>query len=873
MVNGRYTRQVRRGGRRAKFAVGLVWLLVAWLGFAAPAGARTVPGMPMSPQDPTQEFFENFQNYTGDKPILLTEYRSATPGIFYTASPYWLQDCNGTILMGNSPVSDGPGASNTTTCATPTGYVGVRRLAWAMGAYTEGCTPAPPPAAGEGGADCPSGVDPGAVHAVTAWTEAGRPTAPPGIGAIQFETCGALPVTGEDFPLANAGPCSNSAGINLAPIALAADHRFITFSVVVAETSCLPTAAGRVRMFFYLRNAAGQEIPLFNPTPPAGTNLPGTPITPCTDPNATQFTTPTFGGTQLPYARVGDYAGDRAYLFSGSSLGIVLRNAETTSGGNDGAYTHIRVLDATPQLDKQFDPAVAERGQPTDLVFTITNTSDQATKQGWSFADTLPAGLVVATPEDTRTTCGPGTTVSAPAGGNHISVTDGNLPASTAGPDGGDPYCQVIVKVTSSVNGTYTNLASDVEVTGLNPPGDATVRFGDADLAIEKTAHPARAVAGRRVLFTLRVHNGGPLDARDVVVSDPMPDGVRLVRAPAGCELIDRTVRCTLGTVAADSGAVVRILVQILPGHHGGLVNIATVSSPTPDPDLGNNRDTVAVPVSRRADLSIVKVAAVRSVVAGGQVQYVLVVHNHGPSQATQVTVTDPLAPQLTATAAVPSQGTCSIAFGVVCRLGSLAVGGSAHILLTANVAETAGGPVANTARVLGAETDPVPGNNIDRARLDVIPIPVPPPTHPPEVTVPQQDVADLHVRKRADRRVAHRGQRVIYTITVSNHGPQDATRVVLRDTPNLAFRLLSVHPTQGRCTTTPIVTCRLGTIRIHAQARVRIVAHAQRAGVAVDSASAAAAQRDPNPHNNLSRSTVRVLHPPKRPPPPRVTG
>ena len=504
--------------------------------------------------------------------------------------------------------------------------------------------------------------------------------------------------------------------------------------------------------------------------------------------------------SQPPEVHVGDYAGDRALLFSGSSLGIVLRNATNAFGGNDGAFTNIRVLDATPQLDKQFVPNVVNRGQATDLVFTITNTSDLAAKKPWSFADTLPAGLEVASPETTSTTCGPGTVVSAPAGGRQISVTNGDLPASTAARGGGAPYCEVIVKVTSFVNGTYTNLGDDVAVTGLNPPGDARVQFGDADLAIVKTARPTTAVAGQRVLFRLRVINHGPLAAAGVVVSDPLPAGLRSVSASRGCALAGRTVRCSLASLANGASAVFRVLATVSPSVRDGFVNRARVSSTTPDPDLHNNSSTVAVPVARRADLQITKTASVRTVTAGGQVQYVLVVHNLGPSRATQVTVTDPLAPQLMATSAVPSQGTCSIVFGVLCRLGSLSVRGSAQILIAADVDQTAAGRVANTASVVGAETDPNPANNSAGAVIDVTPIPPSVPPTKPKVVVPEQEVSDLQVAKRVDHRAAHPGQRLTYTITVTNHGPRDATGVMLHDTATQPLVVLSVHTTQGHC-------------------------------------------------------------------------
>lgn len=858
MVNGGHMWQGRKGRRGVRLTLGLVWLLAAWLVFGAPAGA-TVAGSPQVPQAPQVVFFENFENNVDPTPILLTHYKPASPftnTLTYTADTYWLSDCNGTILAFDSPDAD----INKTTCVTTDpAFIGVKRLAYALGQF--------------------AGVDPTTAHAVTAWTESGYQAAGVPFAPIQFETVGH--------------------GNDPAPIPLVASNRFVTFSVEAAETSCT-IAAARVTMFFYLKQPDGTEIPLFNTPGPAGTSLPGTPITPCTDP-ASEIVTPPVSptATQPPQVHVGNYAGDRALLFSGSSLGIVLRNPTSASGGNDGAFTNIRVLDATPQLDKQFVPDVAERGHTTDLVFTITNTSDLAAKQGWSFSDTLPPGLVVATPRSSgtgsaSTTCGDGTTVDAPAGGSMVSVTGGNLPASTAATGGGDPYCEVIVKVTSAVNGTYTNSSSAVTVTGLNPPGDATVQFGDADLALVKAAHPVRVIAGRQVLFSLRVVNHGPLTARAVHVSDPLPAGLAFVRGSPDCTLSGRTVHCTLASLAAGQSAVFHILARVSPGLRVQFVNTAYVSSHTPDPNHNNNSFTVTVPVTSRDDVTILKRITQQSVVAGGQLKFVLVVHNRGPSRATQVTVTDPLAPQLTPTAAVPSQGTCSIASGVVCRLGSVAAGGSAQVLVYTNVAQTTDGLVANTAHVTSAETDTRQANNTDVAGVRVRRIPVPPtielpsppgapavpgpvlpitPEHP-QVTAGQQNVSNLQLTKHVGHPVARRGQRVTYTITVTNHGPQWATGVLLHDTPSLPLRVLSVHTTHGRCTISPpVFNCALGTIRIYARARITVVVRAPGPGTVTDAASAISESRDSNPFNNLSHATLRVLRSAQRPPPPTVTG
>ena len=60
----------------------------------------------------------------------------------------------------------------------------------------------------------------------------------------------------------------------------------------------------------------------------------------------------------------------------------------------------------------------------------------------------------------------------------------------------------------------------------------------------------------------------------------------------------------------------------------GIISNTAAVSSPTYDPDLSNNTDTIDVPIGEEADLSVVKTGAPKPARPGDQVTYTLVAAN-----------------------------------------------------------------------------------------------------------------------------------------------------------------------------------------------------------------------------------------------------
>ncbi len=223
-------------------------------------------------------------------------------------------------------------------------------------------------------------------------------------------------------------------------IPLSGASRFLTFSVDVAEIGC---AGVDSLLKFYLMNGA-TAIPTFS-----------SPIQACVNPPTTIDGVP-----------VGTYTSNGPVLFAGSSMGLRLINGEGGGQGNDFAIDNIRVLDVTPQLDKNFAAATAPENGSVALNYTITNTSELAVKNGWSFTDSLPAGLV-ATPGSATTTCSGGT-ATATAGA--ISVA-GNLNA-------GQASCTATVQVSAPNPGTYTTCAANVTaVTGINRPGCTTVRF------------------------------------------------------------------------------------------------------------------------------------------------------------------------------------------------------------------------------------------------------------------------------------------------------------------------------------------------------------------------------------------------------------
>jgi uncharacterized repeat protein (TIGR01451 family) len=659
-------------------------------------------------------------------------------------------------------------------CASASSYGSVRQLAYALGAHR-------------------GSANPMLNHAVTAYTESPNP----GVDRIQFQTASTIP--------------------------LVTSGRFVTFSVDASEANC---HANHALFKFYLLDGATQ-IPTFT-----------TPIDPCTAPGGTLINAPAIGSAGATSFRTGTYAGNSAVLFTGSQLGIRMRNGQGSATGNDAAFDNIRVLDVTPQLDKSFSQPAVDVGQTATLTLTITNTSELAAKNGWSFTDNLPAGLVVTSP-GAATTCSGGQ-VTAPAGGGSIAMT-GNLNA-------GQASCTVTVNVTSGAAGTYTNCPANLTTLGVDAPACASVTFDAADLSIVKRALSSRVVPGTDETFELVVRNNGPSTARNVVVSDELAGELSFASASPECAEAAGTVTCTVGSLDPGASQTFRVTGRVESSLDHCLSNTASITADTPDPYTPNNESTICAPFEGKADLSISKAPSGTALpVGGGQVMYTLVVRNDGPSDATGVTVTDPMAQGLTLVAADASQGACTTSGNrLSCNLGTLVESGSAQVLVTANTWGMAGA-ITNTARVSAEHGETDPSNNSDSATVSVPPSPTPP-------AAP----FDLTVTKAArDRRVSV-GQPVSYKIVVANRGPGAAPDVRVTDTLNAPVNVVSVKPTAGSCSKRIPVRCSLGTIAAGAKVTITVVAkHNESRCAQRNAASATGAGTDAKPADNLD--TVRV--------------
>lgn len=103
------------------------------------------------------------------------------------------------------------------------------------------------------------------------------------------------------------------------------------------------------------------------------------------------------------------------------------------------------------------------------------------------------------------------------------------------------------------------------------------------------------------------------------------------------------------------------------------------------------------------------------------------------------------------------------------------------------------------------------------------------------------------------------KGAKLVYTLTVLNKGPNNASNVVLTDILPANITFIGVTTTQGTCSGTAKVTCSIGALSNGAKATVTVAIKPMTTGTISSSASVTATESDPVNTNNSAIATTTV--------------
>ncbi|WP_343585876.1 gliding motility-associated C-terminal domain-containing protein [Flavobacterium sp.] len=327
-----------------------------------------------------------------------------------------------------------------------------------------------------------------------------------------------------------------------------------------------------------------------------------------------------------------------------------------------------------------------------------------------------------------------------------------------------------------------------------------------ADLSLVKAVIGGNLspIFGATITFQVTVTNSGPQDATGVKVLDMLPSGYEyVVYSSTSGQYYNTTGIWDIGTI--PSGASESLQIGVKVNTTGDYQNIAEVyASNELDPDSTPNNGVTSEddissvllsPVPAVADLSIEKkvINNILNPAVGSQISFSITVTNSGPSNSTGVTIKDVLPSGYDYIFYNSTSGPYNPVTGEWTP-GIILAGNSHTLILNVFVKSPTVTPdeYLNTAEIMTADQhdpDSTPGNGVttedDYDSIAVTPVIV---------------MADLSIKKTAlNQDAVHDvGSTVIFTVTVTNDGPADASGVRVKDLLPPGFTYQTSSPTSG---------------------------------------------------------------------------
>jgi len=143
-----------------------------------------------------------------------------------------------------------------------------------------------------------------------------------------------------------------------------------------------------------------------------------------------------------------------------------------TQGVNGTTASAALTVLSPPTISIAFSPTTISPSANSTLTFTITN-NNSSSLTGIAFSDTLPTGMVIATPNGLSGSCSFGT-ITATAGSGSVSLSGALITATST--------CIFSVSVTSTTAGSYSNTTGAISSTNTGTgaaSNTATLTVGD----------------------------------------------------------------------------------------------------------------------------------------------------------------------------------------------------------------------------------------------------------------------------------------------------------------------------------------------------------------------------------------------------------
>jgi len=398
------------------------------------------------------------------------------------------------------------------------------------------------------------------------------------------------------------------------------------------------------------------------------------------------------------------------------------------------------------------------------------------------------------------------------------------------------------ITVTPQKVGTVINTASvsafDKDPDFSNNKSTTSTIVSDVDLELTKTA-PQMVLLGSTFNYTLTITNHSNFQATGVTITDNLPSKVSY-NDENGCSPTGNSngnyLECFVGDIAAGQSKTVTISVTAVA--EGDADNTAEVSGDQFDNNSTNNGlQSPVTTVITDVDLELTMTAPM-TVTLNSTFDYSIVITNNSNIQATGVTITDTLPPEVI----YNNVSGCSLTGinngnDLVCSIGSIDPGQSKNVMISMSADQL--GNIVNTAVVGGDQVD----NNSSNDGLQS-----------PASTNIVADI-DLVIKKTVENYVEV-AEPFAYTIVVTNVGALTANNVTVADTFPIGIDYISHFVCNNISVTGQIITCSLGDLGPGITVTITLVAEPQPLigdSKVTNRAQVQSLNTDADPSNNIS--------------------
>lgn len=526
----------------------------------------------------------------------------------------------------------------------------------------------------------------------------------------------------------------------------------------------------------------------------------------------------------------------------------VVKRPDGTTVSSDPEVTQVEHV-ADLRIQK-VAPGNADAGTAIEYIITLQNNGPSNIKN-MTVRDTVPAQIQNVAWKVITTGNASATTLS---GTGNLIVFNADLAAGGAN--------QIRLQITGTIQptfaGTLINMAVAEAGKRFTSNTTQTTVGRTADLSITKTGRD-NVINTDSMSYTITASNAGSATADGAVITDELPAAMENINARvtgttgnAGnvtVTITGKQLRAVVGTFPA--GGSVRIVVTGTVNGTGRMSNTASVTPPAgvQDPD-GDDNTTPAVvtDITPQTKLKATKeILTPAPYPVGARIRYRLTVNNPGLPALNPVIFTDQLPSRTKVTAPVitaPAKGTAvydASTHQIRWTIGFMEGNSSAQLEYEMTIIDT--GAISNKAVAA------VPGTGTFRPALP----------DSGAINIASEYLANLKVVKELNTAAPYKIRDVItFTITLSNAGPNKATRVVVEDViaANLDIPrdiIVSAGATSYNPATRRFVWT-LDSLAANTSATLRFSIRINSGGGVTNEASGTSAEKDLVPGDNTSR-------------------